>query len=217
MNFEKQRKRMVDEQLIPRGISDPAVLEAFKKVPRHHFVPAPYTVASYADNPLPVGCGQTISQPYIVAVMTEYLKLSGNEKVLEIGTGSGYQAAILAEICSKVYTIEKEEKLLERAKKVLSEEGYDNIVFRCGDGTEGWKEEAPFDGIIVTAAAPDVPEPLKEQLADGGRLVIPVGTLYSQMLVALEKKGEEYTQENICGCIFVPLIGKYGWQGDASP
>lgn len=202
---------MVDRQLIPRGISDARVLDAFRKVPRHHFVPVPYNIGSYADHPLPIGAGQTISQPYIVALMTEALRLKGGERVLEIGTGSGYQAAILAELCGKVYTIEREESLLEGSRKVLAKEGYKNIFFKCGDGTGGWEEEAPFDGIIVTAAAPDAPKPLLQQLAEGGWLVIPVGTLYSQMLVSIEKKGKEYTQENLCGCIFVPLIGKYGW------
>ena len=211
MNFDEQRKWMVDEQLIPRGISDARVLDAFRKVPRHHFVPVPYNVGSYGDHPLPIGSGQTISQPYIVALMTEALGLKGGERVLEVGTGSGYQAAILAELCGEAYTIEREKGLLEKSQKVLAKEGYDNIFFKCGDGTEGWLEEAPFDGIIITAAAPDVPEPLKEQLADGGRIVIPVGTLYSQMLVAVQKKGDEFSQENLCGCVFVPLIGRYGW------
>ncbi|MFQ5952803.1 MAG: protein-L-isoaspartate(D-aspartate) O-methyltransferase [Candidatus Omnitrophota bacterium] len=214
MNYEQQRRKMVEQQLIPRGISDAKVLDAFGKVPRHIFVPSPCTIASYADHPLPIGCGQTISQPYIVALMTESLRLKGGEKVLEIGTGSGYQAAILAEICSEVYTVEQEGKLLEQAKKTLTKEGYSNIFYKCSDGTEGWEEHAPYDGIIVTAAAPDVPEPLKQQLADGGWLVIPVGTLYSQMLVGLEKRGSEYTHENICGCVFVPLVGRYGWRSE---
>ncbi|MGD2278681.1 MAG: protein-L-isoaspartate(D-aspartate) O-methyltransferase [Candidatus Omnitrophota bacterium] len=214
MDFEEQRQRMVDQQLVPRGISDPKVLDAFRKVPRHHYVPAPMTLASYADHPLPIGEGQTISQPYIVAEMTQALGLKGGERVLEIGTGSGYQAAILAEICSEVYTVEQVAGLIERAEKTLSKEGYRNIFFKCGDGTEGWEEKAPFDSIIVTAAAPDVPEPLKMQLAEEGRIVIPVGALYSQMLVSLEKREGKFIQHNICGCIFVPLIGKHGWQGD---
>lgn len=203
---------MVETQLVPRGIAGSRVLDAFRKVPRHQYVPVPLKIASYADQPLPIGEGQTISQPYIVALMTECLMLKGGERVLEVGTGSGYQAAILAEICGEVYTIEQEKKLLERAKETLAEEGYSNVFFKQGDGTEGWAEEAPFDGIIVTAAAPEVPEPLKQQLKDGGRLVIPVGTLYSQILVALEKRGEEFVREDICGCIFVPLVGKYGWR-----
>jgi protein-L-isoaspartate(D-aspartate) O-methyltransferase len=203
---------MVERQLAGRGISDARVLEAFRKVPRHRYVHQPFTVSSYADSPLPIGSGQTISQPYIVALMTEALKLKGGERVLEIGTGSGYQAAILAELCREVYTVEREENLLEGSKKILSEEeGYGNIFYKCGDGTEGWEEKAPFDGIIVTAAAPDVPEPLKRQLAADGRAVIPVGSLYSQMLILLEKKGGKFSQTNLCGCVFVPLIGKYGW------
>lgn len=212
MDYEVQRKRMVDEQLIPRGISDARVLSAFRKVPRENFVPEAFKVSSYADSPLPIGSGQTISQPYIVAVMTEALGLEGDEKVLEVGTGSGYQAAILAEICGQVYTIEREKPLLDRAEKVLTEEGYKNIKFVCGDGTKGFEEASPFDGIIVTAAAPYVPDSLKEQLSDGARLVIPVGELYSQMLISITRKGDDFIQENICGCVFVPLIGEDGWK-----
>ena len=202
---------MVDEHLIRRGISDPEVLKAFRKVWRHHFVPSSFETDAYQDYPLPIGHGQTISQPYMVALMTESLRLKSGSNVLEVGTGSGYQAAILAEVCRRVCTVEREAPLLERAKKILSEEGCTNIDFRCGDGTEGWEEEAPFDGIVVTAAAPSVPGVLKEQLAEGGHLVIPVGTMYGQMLVSIEKKGDDFIQRDICGCIFVPLIGKYGW------
>ncbi|MEA3489898.1 MAG: protein-L-isoaspartate(D-aspartate) O-methyltransferase [Candidatus Omnitrophota bacterium] len=211
MDYEKQRKRMVEEQLRLRGISDPRVLKAFMEVKRHRFVPTPFDVASYADRPLPIGHGQTISQPYMVAVMTESLRLGGGDKVLEIGTGSGYQAAILAEICGRVYTIEREERLLEHAKKVLREEEYANIEFACGDGTKGWEEKAPFDGIIVTAGAPHVPESLKDQLSERGRLVIPVGSMWGQMLMAIERKGDKFVREDICGCVFVPLVGKDGW------
>ena len=143
--------------------------------------------------------------------MTECLRLKGGEKVLEVGTGSGYQAAILAELCERVYTIEREKRLLERARKILQEEGYDNIEFKCGDGTIGWEEAAPYDGIIVTAGAPYVPEALKNQLAEGGRLVIPVGGQYGQMLVVVTRRGEDFTQDSVCGCIFVPLIGEDGW------
>ncbi len=212
MEYAEQRIRMVEDQLARRGIRAPGVLEAFRKVPRHHFVPAAFRDASYADHPLPIGHGQTISQPYIVALMTESLRLKGGEKVLEVGTGSGYQAAILAEICREVCTIEREEALLRQAERLLSSEGYKNIKFVSGDGTKGFRDEAPYDGILVTAAAPFVPEALKAQLADGGRIVIPVGSIYSQVLVAVEKKGKDFTQEDICGCVFVPLIGEDGWK-----
>ena len=212
MDYAEQRKRMVDAQLVRRGIRDPRVLEAFAKVARHHFVPSSFQADAYGDHPLPIGQGQTISQPYIVALMTESLRLKGGEELLEVGTGSGYQAAILAEICSRVYTVERQEHLLEQARKLLLKEGYDNIDFLCGDGTRGWKEEAPFDGIIVTAASPDVPQPLKEQLADGGRLVIPVGPQYTQMLVLIRREGDEFRQTDVCGCVFVPLLGEHGWR-----
>ncbi|MBD3426001.1 MAG: protein-L-isoaspartate(D-aspartate) O-methyltransferase [Candidatus Omnitrophica bacterium] len=211
MDYGIQRKRMVDEQLLPRGIKDPRVIEAFLKVPREAFVPRPYNIASYADRPLPIGEGQTISQPYIVALMTECLGLSGGEKVLEVGTGSGYQAAILAEICAEVYTVERQERLLKRTRKLLDRQGYRNIHFMCGDGTLGWDEGAPYDGIIVTAAAPQVPERLKDQLAEEGRLVIPVGEQYSQVLSVVTRRGNDFARENVCGCVFVPLIGEDGW------
>lgn len=212
MDHDKERQEMVDCQLVTRGISDPLVLKAFSKVPRHDFVPREYQSEAYGDYPLPIGCGQTISQPYMVALMTERLGLKGGETVLEIGTGSGYQAAILAEICGKVYTIEREEELFKRAGKVLSEKGYTNIELIHSDGTKGFDKAVPFDGIIVTAGAPYVADTLKEQLSDkGGRLVIPVGTLYSQMLVVVERNGSDYKEEEVCGCVFVPLIGRYGW------
>lgn len=211
MNYEEQRKQMVDGQLISRGISCPKVLKAFRSVPRHRFVPSSLEADAYNDYPLPIGHGQTISQPYMVALMTECLRLTGDEKVLEVGTGSGYQAAILAEICREVYTIERDERLLESAKKALLEEGYKNISFRYSDGTKGDTSAKPFGGIIVTAAAPSVPEELKRQLAENGRLVIPVGTRYSQMLMSIERKGDDFFQEDICGCVFVPLVGEYGW------
>jgi len=205
---------MVEEQLVPRGITDPKVLDAFMAVKREDFVPAPYTVSAYADRPLPIGRGQTISQPYMVAVMTQCLGLEGGEKVLEVGTGSGYQAAILAEICGKVYTVEREEALLERSRAILAEEGYTNIEFSCGDGTKGWEDEAPFDGIMVTAGAPHVPGALKSQLAEGGRLVIPVGSRWGQMLEVIQRKGGEYIKEDVLGCVFVPLVGEDGWGDD---
>lgn len=213
MDYDKERDEMVTSQLIRRGISDPLVLEAFRRVARHDFVPEAYQTEAYGDYPLPIGCAQTISQPYMVALMTELLHLKGTEKILEIGTGSGYQAAILAQICAKgkVYTIEREEELFKRSGRVLSEKGYINVECILGDGTKGFSKAAPFDGVIVTAGAPYVADVLKKQLANKGRLVIPVGTLYSQMLVVIERNGNDYKKEEVCGCIFVPLIGEHGW------
>jgi len=211
MDYAEQRKRMVNDQLKGRGVSDPRVLEAFTRVWRHRFVPFSLRAYSYEDHPLPIGHGQTISQPYMVALMTEKLRLGRGDRVLEVGTGSGYQAAILAEICARVYTVEREKRLLKSAGTVLTDEGYTNIEFFAGDGTKGLKEQAPFDGIIVTAAAPHIPEPLKDQLAEGGRLVIPAGSSYTQTLTAIERKGDDFISEDICGCVFVPLIGEHGW------
>jgi protein-L-isoaspartate(D-aspartate) O-methyltransferase len=203
---------MVSGQLVPRGISDPAVLKAFGHVPRQGFVPPGLADQAYADHPLPIGCGQTISQPYMVALMTQCLHPAGDSRVLEIGTGSGYQTAILAEICRRVYTVERDKVLLETAGKALSLGGYRNIELRHGDGTLGWPEEAPYDGIVVTAGAPRVPRALKEQLADGGRLVIPVGSLFSQVLLVITRHGHKYAENSVCGCVFVPLVGKDGWE-----
>ncbi len=210
--FEEQRNQMVQNQLIVRGIRDPAVIKAFTRVPRHKFIPQPYSVDGYADCPLPIGEGQTISQPYMVALMTESLNLTHKSQVLEIGTGSGYQAAILSEICRKVFTVERNGVLSERAEEILGKEGYENIVFKHDDGTGGWGSGTLFDGIIVTAAAPHIPEALKEQLADKGTLIIPVGPRFSQMLVVVTRQGDTFKERNICGCVFVPLIGKDGWQ-----
>ena len=210
MNFEVLRKRMVDEQLVPRGIKNARVLEVFSKVERHRFVPEELWVSAYADFPLPIGEGQTISQPYIVALMTECLDLTGREKVLEIGTGSGYQAAILAELAQEVYTIERFPGLAQKAEQKLTEAGYTNIKVKVDDGTLGWKEFSPFDRIIITAAAPRIPLPLTEQLVEGGRIVAPLGETFSQVLtVAIKKKGVLETFQ-ICGCVFVPLVGKFG-------
>jgi protein-L-isoaspartate(D-aspartate) O-methyltransferase len=213
-DFKKERLAMVEEQLRRRSISDPRVLEAMARVPRHLFVPANYQSAAYEDRPLPIGEGQTISQPYMVAVMTQSLDLRGEERVLEIGTGSGYQAAILAELSKKVYTVERILGLTERAQEMLRTLGYTNISFRTGDGTKGWPEEAPFDGIIVTAGAPDIPRSLTSQLAEGGRLVIPTGPRYTQTLFKVTRKGREFTEEDITGCVFVPLVGDFGWKDD---
>jgi protein-L-isoaspartate(D-aspartate) O-methyltransferase len=213
IKFEYERDRMVSEQLIQRGITDQRVIAAFRKVPRHIFVEEPLQDRAYEDHPLPIGFGQTISQPYMVGLMTQILALHGNERVLEIGTGSGYQAAILAELAERVYTIERIKRLAERAEKILYDElKYKNIVIIVGDGTYGVPQYAPFDRIIVTAGAPDIPKTLINQLADGGRLVIPKGDRYVQTLTVVDKKGEELVISYEGGCVFVPLIGKYGWQ-----
>jgi protein-L-isoaspartate(D-aspartate) O-methyltransferase len=205
------REKMIAQQLIPRGISDKNVLEAFRKVPRHYFVPDELQDRSYDDYPLPIGSHQTISQPYMVALMTQSLGLKGGERVLEIGTGSGYQTAILAEIAKEVYSVERIAELSGHAKKILDNIGYKNITLEVGDGTLGWPEHAPYDSIIVTAGAPGVPESLAAQLKDGGRLVIPIGSGFTQVLTVVEKRGGQLKTEEACGCAFVPLIGKEGW------
>jgi protein-L-isoaspartate(D-aspartate) O-methyltransferase len=210
--FEKARERMVDLQIVRRGIKDPRVIAAMKKVPRHFFVSESLRSQAYEDHPLPIEEKQTISQPYIVALMTEALQLKGHEKVLEIGTGSGYQTAILAELADKVFTIERIPLLAEKARKRLEELGYKNIVYRIGDGTLGWSEEAPFDGILVSAAAPSIPQPLIDQLAMGGRLIIPVGDRLSQELVLVERVPEGIRKSFLGGVRFVDLIGKWGWK-----
>ena len=209
--FEINRERMIEEQLIPRGISDVRVLDAMRRVPRHLFVEDALQSHAYGDFPLPIGSGQTISQPYIVALMTEQLKLTGTEKVLEIGTGSGYQAAILSRLCQKVYTIERIDGLVGRARKVFDRLHYHNIISRIDDGTEGWPAEAPFDGILVTAGGPRLPEPLLQQLADPGRLIMPVGDQGLQNLQLVEKKDGGLTIRTIEQVRFVDLIGTYGW------
>jgi protein-L-isoaspartate(D-aspartate) O-methyltransferase len=203
---------MVKEQLISRGIKDKRLLQAFQKVPRHKFVPPNLEKSAYVDSPLPIGEGQTISQPYMVALMTEYLNLKGDEIVLEIGTGSGYQAAILAELCKMVFSVERYSTLADKAIKILQELGYENIKIKIGDGTMGWSEFAPFDGIIVTAGAPRIPPKLIEQLKDGAKMVIPIGGHFSQTLTLVEKTGKDIQETPICGCVFVPLIGQEGWK-----
>lgn len=212
MNFSILRKKMVEEQLMPRGIKDPRVIEAFQKVPRHRFIPEKYVDDAYKDFPLPIGAEQTISQPYMVALMTQCLGLSGGETVLEIGTGSGYQAAILAEIAAKVYSVERVASLAKVAKKVLKDLGYGNVQIKVADGTIGWQDCAPYDGIIVTAAAPAVPEPLIEQLNIEAKLVVPIGARFSQILTVVKKYRDNTEINKICGCVFVPLIGKYAWR-----
>jgi len=212
MDLALQRKRMVEEQLMARGIKDERVLSAFFKVERHRFIPEASISAAYGDFPLPIGEGQTISQPYIVALMTEALGLKGSESVLEIGTGSGYQAAILAELSAEVFSIERIEALSERAKKILSGLGYQNVHLRVGDGTLGWPENAPFERIIITAASFDVPAPLLEQLKDGGRLILPMGDTFSQVLTICYKKDGHIEYKQLCGCVFVPLIGQFAYK-----
>ncbi len=205
---------MVEEQIVSRGIKDPRVIAAMKKVPRHLFVEEALQSQAYSDHPLPIGEKQTISQPYMVALMTEALQLKGNEKVLEIGAGSGYQSAILAELAERVFSIERIRALAIKARQLLYELGYINIEIKIFDGTYGWAEEAPFDGIIVTAGAPDIPQPLVDQLVMDGRLVIPVGDAYVQDLIRVTKTKGEMKKEDLGGCRFVKLIGKYGWESE---
>jgi len=210
-DFNLSRERMVKNQLVARGIKDKKVLQAMSKIPRHLFIEDALYGEAYNDHPVPIGEKQTISQPYIVALMTEALELKENENTLEIGTGSGYQTAILAELSSRVYTIERIKSLLGNARKLLSQLGYDNILFKAFDGTLGWKEYAPFDAIMVTAGAPHLAKPLIDQLADNGRMIIPVGDRYSQELIKVVRKGKELEQESLGGCRFVNLIGAHGW------
>ncbi len=205
------RDKMVQQQLITRGISDSRVLEAFRTVPRHKFVPPDFRNSAYEDHPLPIGEEQTISQPYMVAAMTEYLDVQKEHKVLEIGTGSGYQTAILAELAGSVYTVERIGSLQDRAKRVLDELGYDNIDYLAGDGTLGWEEAAPFDRIIVTAGAPKVPQSLKDQLNEDGIIIIPVGGDFGQELTKVVKERGKFHERFLMDCIFVKLKGKEGW------
>lgn len=213
-DFALARKKMVQEQLVARGIKDKRVLDAMMKVPRHLFVEEGLWHQAYGDFPLPIGEGQTISQPYIVALMTEALHVTGDDKVLEIGTGSGYQAAILAELTMHVFSIERISSMAAKARKILDEVGYANVLIRVSDGTLGWQEEAPFDGIIVTAGAPEIPPTLVRQLLEGGRLVIPVGNEYSQTLLKVVKQDKGYKEKDLGGVRFVKLIGDYGWEAD---
>jgi protein-L-isoaspartate(D-aspartate) O-methyltransferase len=209
--FATIRERMVQEQLIPRGITDERVLEAMRTVPRHLFVDDALQSRAYGDFPLPIAAGQTISQPYIVASMTEALGLRGDERVLEIGTGSGYQAAVLSRLCRKVYTVERINSLLAMARKVFDQLKYYNIVSKLDDGTLGWPESGPFDAIIVTAGGPSIPEPLIEQLGERGRLVIPVGDQYVQTLKFVEISEEGRQISDLERVRFVDLVGKHGW------
>jgi protein-L-isoaspartate(D-aspartate) O-methyltransferase len=210
-DFDKARGEMVERDLASRDVKDGRVLDAFRRVPRERFVWQAHLQEAYADHPLRIGEGQTISQPYMVALMTQCLKPAEAEKILEIGTGSGYQTAILAELAREVRTVERIESLSASARERLAALGYDNIRFRVGDGTLGWPEEAPFDGIIVTAGAPEVPASLKAQLAEGGRLVIPVGDRHGQDLLVVTRAGDEFETRSGCPCVFVKLIGEEGW------
>jgi protein-L-isoaspartate(D-aspartate) O-methyltransferase len=214
MDFPKARLKMVEEQIILRGIKDPRLIAAMKKIPRHLFVEEALQSQAYSDHPLPIGEKQTISQPYMVALMTEALQLTGKEKVLEIGAGSGYQAAILAELAEKVFSIERIRSLAIRARELLYELGYYNVEIKIFDGTFGWVEKSPFDAIIVTAGAPDIPQPLIDQLTIDGRLVIPVGDAFVQDLIRVTKTEEGIKREDLGGCRFVKLIGRYGWEAE---
>lgn len=208
MNYEELRHRMVEEQLKARDISDKRVLVAMQRVPRHKFVEKDIQERAYDDSPLPIGKGQTISQPYIVALMTQNLDLSGPERVLEVGTGSGYQAAILAELTREVFTIERDSELSAKARLRLEELGYKNVRLKVGDGTLGWEESAPYDRIIITAGAPQVPQSLLAQLSEDGKLIIPLGGTYYQDLVLIEKREDQIREHTICGCTFVPLVSQ---------
>ncbi len=208
----RERESMVHRQILDRGIDTPRVLEAFLRVPRHLFVPPEDVGKAYEDRPLYIGHGQTISQPYMVALMTDALELEGKEKVLDIGTGSGYQAAIIAELAGEVHTVERIAELAAPAERLLRRLGYENVFFHLGDGTLGLSDAAPFDAILVAAAAPGVPESLKEQLAIGGRLVVPVGPPYSQMLKVVTRTSEGFRSRDVCPCIFVRLIGEEGYE-----
>lgn len=216
IDFPKAREKMVEEQIIARGIRDPRVIAAMRKVPRHLFVEEALQEQAYSDHPLPIGEKQTISQPFMVALMTEALQLTGKERVLEIGTGSGYQTAILAELAQEVYSIERIRSLALKARRLLYELGYYYVEIKIFDGTVGWPEKGPFDAILVTAGAPDIPPPLYDQLVLGGRLVIPVGDAYCQDLIRVTKTKEGQKREDLGGCRFVKLIGRYGWEDNGA-
>ncbi len=212
-SFVTVRERMVQEQLRPRGIADERVLQAMAEVPRHLFVEDALRAQAYGDHPLPIGGDQTISQPLVVAAMTQALQLTGSEQVLEIGTGSGYQAAVLSRLCKKVYTVERINSLLAGARKIFDSLRYYNILARLDDGTMGWQEYAPYDAIIVTAGGPEIPQPLVDQLADNGRMVIPVGERDVQELHFVKKVDGEVQVEKMESVRFVSLIGEHGWNG----
>jgi protein-L-isoaspartate(D-aspartate) O-methyltransferase len=211
VDFDRARAEMVQYQLFDRGIRSPAVLAAMRDVPRHLFVPENYSRDAYSDGPLAIGEGQTISQPYVVGLMTELLGLAGGEKVLEVGTGSGYQAAVLARMAASVYTIERHPSLADRARKALAAVGADNVQVIVGDGSRGLPEFAPYNAIVITAAAPEVPRTLLGQLADGGRLVLPVGGKRGQRLQLIRRVGDRFSRKKLAPVAFVPLRGQHGW------
>ncbi|MBU1077229.1 MAG: protein-L-isoaspartate(D-aspartate) O-methyltransferase [Spirochaetes bacterium] len=209
--LKQLRETMVQRQLVSRGIRDKKVLKAMREVPRDNFVAEDMAESAYDDHPLPIGEGQTISQPYMVALMSELLQLRGKEKVLEIGTGSGYQTAVLARLSRRVFTIDRIDELIDKSRENLSRLNIKNVEFLKGDGTLGWKEFAPYDRIIVTAGSPEIPDPLVMQLAEGGIMVIPVGDLFSQTLKVIRKQSGKTDVENTIECVFVKLIGRHGW------
>lgn len=211
MEPHQKRLQMVERQLLPRGIRDERVLQAMGRIPREKFLPASLQHIAYQDSPIPIGEDQTISQPYIVALMTQSLELQGGERLLEIGTGSGYQTALLAELAAEVFTVERIANLSRQARAALESLGYTNVSFRVADGSRGWPEEAPFEAILVTAAAPDIIRPLREQLAEGGKMVIPVGSRQTQHLLRLTRREGRFDREELGGCVFVPLVGRYGY------
>ncbi|MGB9439194.1 MAG: protein-L-isoaspartate(D-aspartate) O-methyltransferase [Desulfobacterales bacterium] len=212
IKYERQREEMVRTQIEARGIKAPKVLAAFRRVPRHLFVSEALRDQAYGDYPLPIGEQQTISQPYIVAEMTQALDLGEDDRVLEIGTGSGYQAAILAQIVYRVYTVERKRSLYQQARNLFDKLHYHNIVMKYADGTKGWRDESPFDGIIVTAGAPQIPDVLIDQMGEGGRLVVPVGNQHTQELIKIFRDDQNIRQINLGGCRFVKLVGEYGWK-----
>ena len=214
IKYDRWRQQMVERQIVARGITDEATINALATVPRHLFVSEALIDSAYGDHPLPIGEGQTISQPYIIAEMTQALELNGLDRVLEIGTGSGYQAAILSKIVAKVYSIERNKILFSRTRKLFDALKYHNIVMKYGDGTQGWQEQSPFDAIIVTAGGEKIPPPLIDQLTVGGRLIMPVGGHLIQELMLVEKKSDDIAISHLGGCRFVKLIGKHGWKED---
>ena len=214
LKFKRLRDEMISRQIESRNVTDPKVIEAMRNVPRHLFVSEALMDQAYGDFPLPIGEQQTISQPYIVAEMTQALELSKGDRVLELGTGSGYQAAILSALSFRVYTIERINALYLKARKIFDQLKYHNIISRYSDGTLGWKDEGPFDAIIVTAGSPEIPKPLIDQLADGGRMVLPVGSQHSQKLIKIYKDNDGIHKTDLGGCRFVKLVGEYGWKKD---